>query len=109
MVNITQSFLILHFRINCMLPLVILGFPRYFHCSISPLAVAVVIIGFTGLTSLYSSVSLSNLGFIWLHSVNVSVSSESLCSPRFNSVYFSVNSSVIFTRLIFGLRTLKST
>ena len=87
MVNIAQSFLILHFSINCMLPLVILGFPR--------------LILFCFLVSCCYQ----------LFSVNVSVSSESLCNPHFNSlnlVYFSVNSSVIFTQLIFGLRSLKS-
>ena len=59
MVNITQSFLILHFSINCMLPLVTLGFPW---------------------------LSLSNLGFTQLNLVDVSVSSERLCNPQFNSV-----------------------
>ena len=49
MVNIAQSYLILHFSINCMLLLVILGFTR-------------------------------------LNSIGVSVSSESLSNPWFNSV-----------------------
>ena len=50
------------------------------------LLLLLVILGFTRLTSLYSSVSLSNLGFPWLNSVHVSVSSQSLCNLRFNSV-----------------------
>ena len=40
MANIAQSYLILHFSINCMLPLVILGFPRLIY-SISELAIAI--------------------------------------------------------------------
>ena len=70
-----------------------------------------VILGFTRLTLLYSLVSLSNLGFTRLNSVNVSISIETLCNLQFNLVklvYFLVNSSVIFTRLILGLRSLKS-
>ena len=35
-----------------------------------------------------SRLSLSNLGFTQLNLANISVSSESLCNPRFNSVQF---------------------
>ena len=74
-----------------------------------------VIFGFTRVNLLYFLVGLWNIAFTQLNLVNVSVSSENLCSPRFNSVklsviswvYFSVNSSVIFTRLILGLCSLK--
>ena len=63
------------------------------------------------LVNISSQLNLPNPGFTWLNSANVSVSSESLFNPRFNSVqlvYFLVNFSVIFTRLILGLRSLKS-
>ena len=45
-----------------------------------------------GLPQFISRLSLSNLSFTQLNSVDVSFSSESLCNPWFNSVYFSVNS-----------------
>ena len=63
------------------------------------------------LVNIISQLNLPNPGFTWLNSANVLVSSESLFNPRFNSVqlvYFLVNFSVIFTRLILGLHLLKS-
>ena len=75
-VNIAQTFLILHFSINCMLPIVTLSFPRllllYFSISCCYQLFAV----------------LPNLGFTRLNLVNVSVSSESLCNLCFNMVKF---------------------
>ena len=66
MVNTAQSYIIFHFSINYMLPLVILAFPRLmsigyiiiFCINLSRLAFLLVILGFTRLTSVYFPVKL---------------------------------------------------
>ena len=84
---------------------------QYCSVCISTLTVlSLVILSFTRLTSLYSSVSLANLSFTQLNLVNFSVSSKVfaiLGLTWLNLVCFSINSSVIFTRLILGLRSIK--
>ena len=85
-----------------MLPLVILGFPQL---------ILVIywsfILSFAWLTLVHFLVTLlPNYGFTRFNSADVSVSIESLCNHWFSSVYFLLNFSVIFTRLILSLRSL---
>ena len=92
----------------CVLPLVILGFPWLILVYFSVSCCYQLFLSLLGQLQFISPLSLSNLCFTWLNSVDVSFSCENLCNPRFNSVYFSVNLSVIFTRLMIGLCSLKS-
>ena len=81
MVKIAQSFLMLH------LLYVTISYSWFSLVNIVQFlgySFILVILGFTQLISLYCSVKL--LGFTRLNSVNVSVSSESLCNPRFNNL-----------------------
>ena len=83
-------YIILYLSTNCMLPLVILGFPR------------LILVHF-----LRFSLSLPKFGCTWLNLANVSVSSEILCSLWLKSVqlglflsYFHCDFYLINTRFV---------
>ena len=72
MVNVAQSFLILHFSINCMLPLVTLGFPCLILSKSQFLVKVFAILGSTQLNLAYFSVNSSvifTLLILGLHSL----------------------------------------